>query len=102
MGRAWVKSPDQRLIWNTTSEGRIQGTRMVLRDRLWASPEDPRMFLFGWELEWEYGVRTFGYPGEESIECIRSLVNLTSWRRQFYAAASPSSRYQAWSVNPAG
>lgn len=72
IGKGWLKYGDQRLIWNTTSEGRILGIKKLHSVRPWASQEDRLLFLAGWELGRLWGVRTVGHPGEEPIECALS------------------------------
>lgn len=78
MGRMLVELSDHRLVENTTSQGRIQNMQKVLSIRSWASPEDMRMFLLGWDLGREWGVRNGDRPGEESIELANPLERLNN------------------------
>jgi hypothetical protein len=72
MGSVWLPYTSGNLIQNTTSQGRIRDIEKLRVAHPWASTEDVRMFLNGWDAGREHGVRTGGLPGEEPIGCDRS------------------------------
>lgn len=80
MGRAWYQDADHSLRVNTKTQGRTASTQNLLARQPWASPEDVRLFLSGWEqgCEWACGSHDIREPMlcESYFEQLRKSPNV--------------------------
>jgi len=64
MGHEWYRDADHNLRVNMRTQGRIRDIQNLLARQSWASPEDCRLFLSGWDAgcEWAYYNRDIAVP----------------------------------------